>query len=80
MTRLPDTRLVRDRFSPSSNHATERDFFIDKPLVRIHYIIEMIWWAGLEPWELKFPFPGSLISAFLGRVGILMQTATGYRR
>ena len=27
--------------------------------------IEMIWWTGLAPWGFEFPFPGSLISAFL---------------
>ena len=32
---------------------------------RIHFIIEMIWWTGLAPWEFEFPFPGSLISTFL---------------
>jgi len=42
----------------------ERDFFIDNLLVRIHFIIEMIWWTGLAPWEFEFPFPGSLISTF----------------
>jgi len=25
----------------------EREFFIDNLLVRIHFIIEMIWWTGL---------------------------------
>ena len=30
---------------------TEREFFIDNLLVRIHFIIEMIWWTGLAPWE-----------------------------
>ena len=34
-------------------------------LVRIHFIIEMIWWTGLAPWEFEFPFPGSLTSTFL---------------
>ena len=29
----------------------EREFFIDNLLVRIHFIIEMIWWTGLVPWE-----------------------------
>ena len=29
----------------------EREFFIDNLLVRIHFIIEMIWWTGLAPWE-----------------------------
>ena len=35
----------------------EREFFIDNLLVRIHFIIEMIWWTGLAPWEFEFPFP-----------------------
>jgi hypothetical protein len=26
----------------------------------------MIWWTGLAPLEFEFPFPGSLISTFLG--------------
>ena len=43
----------------------EREFFIDSLLVRIHFIIEMIRWTGLAPWELEFPFPGSLTSTFL---------------
>ena len=38
----------------------ERDFFIDNLLVRIHFIIVMIRWTGLAPWEFEFPFPGSL--------------------
>ena len=32
---------------------------------RVHFIIEMIWWTGLAPWEFEFAFPGSLISTFL---------------
>ena len=28
-------------------------------LVRIHFIIVMIRWIGLAPWELGFPFPGN---------------------
>jgi len=43
----------------------ERELFIDNLLVRIHFIIEMIWWTGLAPWEFEFPFPGCLISTFL---------------
>jgi len=31
--------------------AREREFFIDNLLVRIHFIIEMIGWTGLAPWE-----------------------------
>ena len=30
---------------------TEREFFIDNLLVRIHFIIVMIRWTGLAPWE-----------------------------
>jgi len=44
----------------------EREFFIDNLLVRIQFIIEMVWWTGLAPWEFEFPFPGSLISTCLG--------------
>ena len=29
----------------------EREFFIDNLLVRIHFIIVMIRWAGLAPWQ-----------------------------
>jgi len=33
---------------------------IDNLLVRIHFIIEMIWWTGLAPWEFEFmPFIGN---------------------
>ena len=38
-------------------------------LVRIHFIIVMIRWTGLAPWEFEFPFPGSLISTFLKHEG-----------
>jgi len=31
----------------------EREFFIDNLLVRIHYIIVMIRWAGLAPCEFE---------------------------
>ena len=40
-------------------------FFIDNLLVQIHFIIEMIGWTGLAPWEFAFPFPGSLTSTLL---------------
>ena len=43
----------------------QRAFFIDNLLVRIHFIIVMIRWTGLAPWEFEFPFPGSLTSTFL---------------
>jgi len=52
----PETPRERER---------EREFFIDNLLVRIHFIIVMIKWTGLAPWEFEFPFPGSLTSTFL---------------
>jgi len=33
----------------------EREFFVDSLLVRIHFIIEMIVWTGLAPWESPTP-------------------------
>jgi len=55
---------------PSSSCSTvpsacrERAFFIDNLLVRIHFIIVMVRWTGLAPWEFEFPSPGSLTSTF----------------
>ena len=43
----------------------ESEFFIGNLLVRIHFLIVMIRWTGLAPWEFEFPFPGSLTSTFL---------------
>jgi len=48
-----------------ANIRSEREFFIDNLLVRVHFIIVMIRWTGLAPWEFEFPFPGSLASTFL---------------
>ena len=46
--------------SPNSTSlARERELCIDNLLVRIHFIIEIIWWTGLAPWESEFPVPGS---------------------
>ena len=57
------------RMNESCNGACgEREFFIANLLVRIHYIIVMIKWTGLAPWEFEFPCPGSLTSSFLARV------------
>ena len=51
---------------PESPHPGPRVFYyIDNLLIRIHFIIEMIWWTGLAPWEFESPFPGSLTSTFL---------------
>jgi hypothetical protein len=38
---------------------------IDNLLVRILFIIEVIWWTGFAPSKFGFPFPGSLIPTFL---------------
>ena len=43
----------------------EREFFLDNPLVRIHFVVVMIRWTGLAPWEFEFPLSGSLTSTFL---------------
>ena len=37
-------------------------------MVRIHFMIEMIRWTGLAPWEFEFPFQGSLTSTFVTRL------------
>jgi len=44
---------------------TEREFFIDNLLVRIHLIIVLIRWTGLAPREFEFLFSGSLMSTLL---------------
>ena len=33
----------------------EREFFIDNLLVRIHFVIVLIRWTGLAPWECVRP-------------------------
>ena len=53
----------------------EREFVIDNLLVRVHFIIVMIRWTGLAPWEFAFPFPGSLTSTFLVPRNNLYRTA-----
>jgi len=58
------------------NAGAEREFFIDNLLVRVHFIIVMIRWTGLAPWEFKFSFPGSLTSAFLLQA-LLLSDALG---
>ena len=56
-------RVIRKKKLPTT---TEREFFfIDNLLIRIHFIIVMIWWTGLAPWEFEFPLPGSLTPTFL---------------
>jgi len=50
----------RPRLEDHGGEAREREFSIDNLLVRIHFVIEMIRWTGLAPWEFEFPFPFSL--------------------
>ena len=57
----------------------ERFLKIDKPLVRIHSIIEMMRRTGLAPWELLLPFSGSLTSTFLGQRQTIHPTASEQR-
>ena len=57
-TPLPPTQTVdRTKWITHTKWTThtriEREFFIDNLLVRIHFIIEMIWWTGLAPWEFE---------------------------
>jgi hypothetical protein len=48
-----------------SNPEREGEFFIDKLLVRILFIIETIWWTGLTLWDFEFHVSCSRISTFL---------------
>ena len=50
-----------DRFVLFTTSSEERDFFVDKLLVRINIIV-MIRWTDRPPWEFEFCFPGSLIA------------------
>ena len=63
---LPD-HLTDALLKRVPQYPLERDFFIDNLLLQIHFVIEMIWWSGLAPWEFEFPFPGSITSTFQGR-------------
>jgi hypothetical protein len=72
------------RSSPSSRRCLwvggEKGFSIDNLLVRIHFIIEMIWWAGLAPWEFEFPFLCSRVSIFPGQEGVIDNSDHALRR
>ena len=66
MGEVPPYRAIHHWNSVGRLLVSEREFFIDNLLVRIHLIIVMIRWTGLAPWEFEFPFPGSRTSTFLG--------------
>ena len=60
MLRLLRSRCATCPASPLCSplaRTRERQFFIDNRLVRIHFIIVMIRWTGLAPWEFKSPLP-----------------------
>ena len=50
----PITRIGKETRSECST-CSVREFFIDNLLVRIHFIIVMIRWTSLAPWEFEFP-------------------------
>ena len=66
--------LLEDALRVTCRYHRER-VLIDNLLVRIHFIIVMIRWTGLAPWEFEFPFPGSLTSTFLVPV-VTLSVAT----
>ena len=56
------TQTIRLRSSTAPlriDEHLEREFFIVNLLVPIHFMIEMIWWTGLAPWQFEFPTPES---------------------
>ena len=57
----------------------ERDFFIDNLLVRIHFIIVMIRWTGLAPWEFEFPHRPQVGLGVMGRVTERTRVVYGAR-
>jgi hypothetical protein len=46
-------QLIETVGAGCSLHSREREVFLDNLLVRIRFIIEMIWWTGLTPWEFE---------------------------
>ena len=54
-----------DKWVVWTRHDEQKPVLVGEELVRIHFIIVMIWWTGLAPWEFESLFPGSLTSTFL---------------
>ena len=69
---------MRRHALPSDQVNLER-LFIDNLLVRVQFIIEMIWWTGLAPRVFEFTFPGGLLSTFL-EVNQYQCAATAFHR
>ena len=60
------------------SRTAEREFLVDNLLVRIDFIIEMIWWTGLAPWELESPFHGRYLTSLYWAVTTM--TTMGFVR
>ena len=56
------------------------EILIDKLLVRIHFIIVIIRWTGLAPWEFEFLSPGSLTSTFRLEVSSTLQGYLAHKK
>jgi len=62
---VPGVALLRRAVVACHLHVSRgRHFFVHNLLPQIHFIIVMIRWTGLAPWEFEFPFSGSLVSTF----------------
>ena len=46
-----DRERARERSAWAATRCSKREIVIDNLLVRIHFIMVMIWWTGLAPWE-----------------------------
>jgi len=58
---MPDVLLRPGKtFEPFLGETKEKEFLIGNLLERIHFVIEMIWWTGLAPWEFESPFQAAL--------------------
>ena len=55
---IPSERFANSAHPSEGSPAPEREIFIVNLLVRIYFIIVMIRWTGLAPWEFEFHFPG----------------------
>ena len=59
-----DSITTRAYSLDTKKQIAESEFFTLNLLVRIHFIIVMIRWTGLAPWEFEISFPGSITSTF----------------
>jgi hypothetical protein len=57
---LPPCLLKHDTPKNITRVERERECCIDRLLVRIHFVIETIWWTGLASWASEFPMKVTL--------------------